>query len=90
MISAVTSASQAQSSVANATQTKATASSTSSQKSTQASSAVVAADTVEISNAAQAALKEVLETPAQTAKEAAAGDRQAQRLLAKEAAEEKG
>jgi len=46
-------------------------------------------DTVQISNAAVAALKEAQETPAQTAKEAGAGDVQAKRLLAKEAADEK-
>jgi hypothetical protein len=43
-------------------------------------------DTVQISTAAQAALKEAVENPAQTAKEALGGDRQAQRLLAKEEA----
>ncbi|MDA8327322.1 MAG: hypothetical protein M0033_14095 [Nitrospiraceae bacterium] len=43
-------------------------------------------ETVQISNAAQAALKELTETQAQTAKEANTGDHQAQRLLAKEAA----
>ena len=44
-------------------------------------------DTVQLSSAAQAALaarKELAETPAQTSQEAIAGDRQAQRLLAKE------
>jgi hypothetical protein len=45
-------------------------------------------DTVQISNAARA-LQETIETPAQTAKEASRGDRQAQRLLAKEGAAEK-
>lgn len=43
-------------------------------------------DTVQLSSAAQAALREAMETPAQTAKEAGAGDVQAKRLLAKEAA----
>jgi hypothetical protein len=46
------------------------------------------ADTVQLSQAAQAALaalKEIAETSAQTTEEAAGGDRQAQRLLAKEA-----
>lgn len=43
-------------------------------------------DTVQVSNAAQTALKEATETSAQTLKEASAGDNQAQRLLAKEAA----
>jgi len=45
-----------------------------------------AAYTVELSSAARAAQQEARETPAQTAKEASVGDRQAQRLLAKEAA----
>lgn len=47
-------------------------------------------DTVQISQAAQQALqsmKEATETSTQTAREAAHGDRQAQRLLAKEAAQ---
>lgn len=43
-------------------------------------------DTVQLSDAAQAALRETVETPAQTAKEAATGDLQAKRLLAKQAA----
>ena len=51
-------------------------------------------DTVTISSAAQAlaqaAAKEAMETPAQTAQEARGGDTQAQRLLAKEAAEKAG
>jgi|CZKJ01.1.fsa_nt_gi formaldehyde-activating enzyme involved in methanogenesis len=45
------------------------------------------ADTVQISSAAQQALKETIETPAQTAREAAGGDAVAKRLLAKEAAD---
>jgi hypothetical protein len=45
-----------------------------------------ATDTVTVSAAAQA-LQEATETPAQTAKEAQRGDRQAQLLLAKENAE---
>lgn len=44
-------------------------------------------ENVTLSSAAQAALQEALETPAQTAKEAGTGDMQARRLLAKEAAE---
>jgi hypothetical protein len=88
MISAVTIAHQAEPPVAaNAAQSKATPT----QKPTQtASSAGAPVDTVQISSAAQAAqaaTKEILETSAQTAKEAAGGDHQAQRLLAKEAAE---
>ena len=42
----------------------------------------VPTDTVQLSDAAQAALREAVETPAQTAKEAATGDLQAKRLLA--------
>lgn len=44
-------------------------------------------DTVQISNAARQALQETIETPAQTTKEAAGGDAQARRLLAREAAD---
>jgi hypothetical protein len=44
-------------------------------------------DTVQISSLAQAAVKEAVEMPAQTAHEAATGDVQAKRLLAKEAAD---
>jgi hypothetical protein len=65
----------------------------SSQKSTQSKSQPAAAsattDTVQLSSAAQAALaavQELRETPAQTDTEASGGDRQAQRLLAKETA----
>jgi hypothetical protein len=43
-------------------------------------------DTVQISTAAQTALQESRETQAQTAQEAAHGDRQAVKLLAKETA----
>lgn len=46
----------------------------------------VPTDTVQISSAAVAALKEVTETHFQTAKEASAGDQQAVRLLQKEQA----
>jgi len=45
-----------------------------------------AQDTVSISTAAQTALQESKETQAQTAQEAAHGDRQAVKLLAKETA----
>jgi hypothetical protein len=41
---------------------------------------------VQLSAAAQSALREATETPAQTAKEAGHGDAQAKRLLAKQAA----
>lgn len=53
----------------------------------KASSTRAVADTVRISAAAQTALQESTETPAQTAHEAQHGDHQAQRLLAREAAE---
>ncbi len=43
-------------------------------------------DMVQLSSAAQAALREVVETPAQTAKEAGSGDMLAKRLLAKQEA----
>jgi hypothetical protein len=43
-------------------------------------------DSVQISNTAKAMLQEALENSVQTAKEAAGGDVQAQRLLAREAA----
>ena len=90
MISAVTTAHQPEPVAANATQTKVTVSATAHPKPTKTTSASAPADTVQISNAAQAALKEILETSAQTAKEAAGGDRQAQRLMAKEVVAEKG
>jgi len=43
-------------------------------------------DTVQVSSAAKAILQEVQENHAQTVQEAASGDSQAKRLLAKEAA----
>ena len=43
-----------------------------------------AKDTVQLSSGGKAALQELSETPAQTAKEASGGDAQAKRLLAKE------
>ena len=43
-------------------------------------------DTVQISSAAKSALQEAMETRAQTLQEAARGDNQAQRLLARDAA----
>ena len=53
-------------------------------KTTPAKAPAAASDQVHLSSAALAALQEASETPAQTAKEAGAGDHQAQRLLAKE------
>jgi hypothetical protein len=46
-------------------------------------------DSVSISSAGRAALQEATETPAQTAKEASGGDRQAARVLARQLAEQK-
>ena len=43
-------------------------------------------DTVKLTSGAKAVLQEALESPAQTAKEASAGDAQAKRLIAKETA----
>ena len=56
---------------------------------TQTKPQAAASDTVQISAAAQA-IKEAVENPAQTAREAAGGDPQARRLLAKEAADKLG
>jgi hypothetical protein len=70
-------------------QTTAVSSQKSSQAKSQPAPASSTPDTVQLSNAAQAALaalQETKETPAQTAREASGGDRQAQRLLAKQAA----
>ena len=56
---------------------------------TKTQSAAPDTDTVHLSGAAQArlaAMQEAMESPAQTMKEASGGDRQAQRLLAKEEA----
>jgi hypothetical protein len=53
----------------------------------KAQSDTTRADTVQLSSAAQArlaAMTETMETPAQTIREAAGGDRQAQRLFARE------
>lgn len=88
MAIAITSTHQADATPASATQAPPAAKSpTVSQKSTP--SQTLSADTVQISSAAQTALQEVLEAPAQTAKEARGGDHQAQRLLAREAAAQK-
>ena len=78
MISAVTSATH--------TQPVAQSQSTASSPAKTQGGATAKPDTAQLSSAAQAALTEATETPAQTAKEAGGGDIQAQRLLAKEAA----
>src|ERR1039457_5485793 len=70
-------------------QTTRTSSPKSTQAKTQPAATSATTDTVQLSNAAQAALaaaQEARETPAPTDNEARGGDRQAQRLLAKEAA----
>ncbi len=73
--------------VSNVTQTQPAAST---QKPAQSKpKSTTGTDSVQLSQASQAALaalKETTETAAQTATEAGHGDRQAQRLLAKEAA----
>jgi hypothetical protein len=79
------------SAVSDATQTQPVAPSTasSSQKPAQSQPQSATTDSVQLSAAAQAALaaiQEARETQAQTSKEAAGGDQQAMRLLAKEAA----
>jgi hypothetical protein len=57
--------------------------------STQAKPVAAPKDTVQISGAAQSAVQEARETRTQTTQEAAKGDRQAQKLLAKETAAQK-
>lgn len=93
MVHAITNAHHPEPTTASMVQAKSAGNSaTSSQKLTQSHTASPAGsptDTVQVSSAGRVALKETLETPAQTAKEAASGDHQAQRLLAKEAAAEK-
>jgi len=59
---------------------------TTAQQLTQSKPQPAPTDTVQISAAAQV-LKESIENPVQTAREAAGGDPQARRLLAKEAAD---
>jgi len=89
MISAISSLAQPNSTV-DATQTepaaKAVTSSPKPAVSQAPPAAPVVSDTVQISNAARA-IQEAIETPVQTAREARSGDRQAQRLLAREAAD---
>ena len=60
--------------------------STTARKSAPSKPAAAQEDSAQLSSAAQAALKEATETPAQTSKEASSGDLQAQRLLARESA----
>ena len=57
------------------------------EKSAQPAPPPATSDTVQISSSAKAALQELNETSAQTAREAGKGDLQAQRLLARHAAE---
>jgi hypothetical protein len=81
------------SAISNARQTRPVAQSTatSTQKPSRSKSqSATSTDSVQLSKTAQsmlAALQEASESPVQTAKEAGTGDRQAQRLLAKEAAQ---
>ena len=86
MISVVTHATQAEPTGAVFAQSQPVAKSVTSTQSQPQSKTSIPTDTVQISDAARAALQETMETPAQTAKEAGAGDHQAQRILAREAA----
>ena len=90
MISTVTNATPPKAvepSTTSVTKTKPEVRSTSAnQESAQSKPQPSTSDTVQLSSAARAAVQEATETPPQTANEARHGDRQAQRLLAKEAA----
>jgi hypothetical protein len=68
-----------QAAAANADQAQASA-----KESAPAKTAPVITDTVQISSSAKAVMQEAIEPAAQNVQEAAAGDRQAQRLVAKE------
>jgi hypothetical protein len=85
MISPVSNAAPTQAAAKPSAAQQAAAQSTS-QATKQPAPQAAPADTVQISSAAQQLLKEAIETPAQTAQEAAGGDAQARRLLASEAA----
>ena len=61
------------------------ASRSSSAATSQAAAQPATKDTVRLSSTANAVLQEATETPAQTTKEASAGDVQARRLLARQA-----
>jgi hypothetical protein len=92
MIGAITSATNLNPTAATESQ-PAAKSATASPKAAQSqpnSTASAATDTVHISSAAQLAIQEAIENPAQTAAEANKGDHQAQRLLAREAADKIG
>lgn len=89
MIDAIPAARQPEPTVSNLSEAKRAAFATSIEKPTQSQTPPLVDGTVvtvEISNAAEAALKDVLETAAQAAKGAVGGDHQAQGLLAREAA----
>lgn len=83
MASSVSSATQAP--VAPAAPVQASPTSPGGRQAPEVSAPRLPTDTVTISSAA-AALQEAAETPAQTAREAAAGDLQARRLVARQAA----
>ena len=72
--------------VVSATPTQPVAQSTAGKPSQPKPQTSTVTDIVQLTSAAQAALKEAIETSAQTANEANHGDIQARRLLAKEAA----
>jgi hypothetical protein len=86
MVSSITGANHVQSAASTAAPVQRPKVST---ESGQSHPAAAPTDTVQLSSAAQAmlaAVQEARETPAQTSHEALGGDRQAQRLLAKQAA----
>ena len=91
MANAITSATHADPTIAAAAQKlPVEKSAKASDSSTQAKPTPAPQDTVQISKAAQTAVQEARETRTQTTQEAAKGDRQAQKLLAKETAAQKG
>ena len=92
MAHAITNATQADPTIAAAAQKLPVAKSAAkaTDNSTQAKPVAAPKDTVQISTAAQTAVQEARETRTQTTQEAAKGDRQAQKLLAKETAAQKG
>jgi hypothetical protein len=86
MVSSITSPTHVQSAASTAAPVQRPKVST---ESGQSHSAAAPKDTVQLSSTAQAmlaAMQEATETPVQTSQEALGGDRQAQRLLARQAA----
>lgn len=86
MISAINSVSSAQAVETTSAARAAAPSQVASKANSSPSATTVPADKVTLSSVAQSMRKELAETPAQTQQEANAGDLQAKRLLAEEAA----